>query len=361
MLNESKVKLKYHVPLRKFNELERQQTRSLEAKSQKCPRNDVWMLGQRLDATFYEPKSGSVSFPDQLRGKITGIAHYWEYSRRVISGLGQDDFIFCEGEGLGMVIAAVSGSKKNRPKIAVRFHNVNRPRAKLALSLYRLADKIDLYVAHSRAQLDFLRDYLHLPESKIGYFWYTTDCKFFKPGQPSANKTRPLIVSVGLERRDYHLLAAATEDLDIDVKIAGFSQFASGLARNFPKTIPANMSNSYYALPELLQLYHDADMIVVCVKPSNWSAGATSLVEAMACRKPIVVTRTEGLKEYLMDADAILTVEPGDAKGLQQAISHLLNNPQEAETRAEKAYQLAIKRHQVEQQIETIATLMENI
>jgi glycosyltransferase involved in cell wall biosynthesis len=353
--------MKYHVPLTKFNDLARQQTRSLEAQSQKCSRSDLWLLGERLGATFYEPKSDSVSLPDQLLGKITGIGHFWEYARQVTLGLGQDDFIFCEGEQLGIAIAAVAGRKKDRPKIVVRFHNINRPRGKLSLNLFRVADKIDLFIAHSHAQLDFLQDYLHLPESKIGYFWYTTDCKFFTPGQPSPNKTRPLIVSVGLERRDYHVLATATENLDIDVKIAGFSQFAAGLAKNFPKTIPANMSNRLYTLPELLQLYRDADIVVICVKPSNWSAGATTLVEAMACRKSIIVTRTEGLKEYLMDSDAILTVEPEDAKGLQQAIAHLLNNPQEAEARAEKAYQLALKRHQVEQQVEAIATWMENV
>jgi glycosyltransferase involved in cell wall biosynthesis len=353
--------LKYHLPLTKFNDIERLQKRSVEAQAHKCPRNDLWMLGERLNATFYEPKSDSVSFPDQLRGKITGVGHYWEYARYLTSGLGEDDIIFGEGEQLGLAIAAVNGSKKNRSKTLVHFHNINRPRGKLSLSLYRIADKIDLFIAHSRAQLDFLQDYLHLPESKIAHLWYPTDCKFFTPGQPSPNKTRPLIVSVGIELRDYRVLATATENLDVDVKIAGFSQFTTRLAENFPETLPANMSNRSYTLPELLQLYHDADVVVVCVKPSNWSAGATALVEAMACRKPIVVTRTEGLKEYVTDSDALLSVEPEDAQGLQQAIAHLLNNPQEAEAKAEKAYQLALQRHQVEQYVETIATWMENL
>lgn len=353
--------MKYHVSLTKFNDIAQQQTRSLEAQAQKCSRNDLWMLGERLNATFYEPESDSVSFLDKFQGKITGVAHYWEYARRITSGLGQDDVIFGESEQLGIPLAAVVGSKKNRPKILVHFHNINRPRGKLSLSLYRVAEKIDLFIAHSRAQLDFLQDYLHLPESKLGYLWYPTDCKFFTPGEPSPNKTRPLIVSVGIERRDYRVLATATENLDVDVKIAGFSQFTTRLAQNFPETLPANMSNRSYALPELLQLYRDADVVVVSVQPSNWSAGATALVEAMACRKPIVVTRTEGLKEYVADSDAILSVEPEDAQGLQQAIAHLLNNPQEAEARAEKAYQLALQRHQVEQYVETIATWMENI
>ncbi len=351
--------MKYHIPLKSTDALARLKKRSLDAQSHKFPRSDLWMLGQKLETTFYEPKIDSISLLDKIRAQIiVGEPHFWDYSRRVCDRLGQDDYIFCEGENLGIPIAAVGGAKKNKPKIAVRFHNINRPRGKLALNLVRAAEKIDLFVAHSRAQLNFLQNYLHLPESKVGYFWYSTDCKFFTPGTSSPNKTRPIVASVGLEMRDYHLLAAATENLDMEVKIAGFSQFASGMAQNFPKIIPANMSNRLYSPPELLQLYRDADVVVICVKPSNWSAGATTLVEAMACRKPIIVTRTEGLAEYL-DSEAIVTVEPGNAKKLQQAISNSIDNPQEAEARAERAYQLAIERHSIERQVETIAKWME--
>ncbi|BAZ44751.1 putative glycosyl transferase [Chondrocystis sp. NIES-4102] len=353
--------MKYHVPLTKFNDLQKLPKRDLEAQSQQCSRSDLWMIAERLGANIYQPETDTVSLSDKLRGKITGIPHFWSYARRITQDLGSDDCIYCEGEQLGIAVAAVAGQKKHKPKIAVHFHNINRPRGKLSLKLFKAAENIDLFIVHCRAQYEFLQNYLNLPPSKLGYFWYPTDCQFFTPGKASSNKTRPLIVSVGLENRDYRVLAAATENLDVDVKIAGFSQFTSRLPDNFPSKLPANMSNSSYTLPQLLQLYHDADIVVVCIEPSNWSAGATALIEAMACGKPIILTKTEGLKEYITDEGAIMGVKPSDPEALRQAIAHLLANPQQAQTMAEKAYQLALQRHQIEQEVEAIALMLFNL
>jgi glycosyltransferase involved in cell wall biosynthesis len=160
--------------------------------------------------------------------------------------------------------------------------------------------------------------------------------------------------------RDYRLLAQATENLDVDVKIAGFSRFTPGLSQNFPKIMPANMSNRFYKPLELLQLYRDADVVAVCLQPSNWSAGVTALLEAMACGRPIVVTHTAGIAEYLQDTDAMKVIEPGDAQGLQQAIVHLLKHPQEAEAMAQKAHQIANQRYSIDRQIEVVANLLKN-
>lgn len=71
-----------------------------------------------------------------------------------------------------------------------------------------------------------------------------TDTEFFIPGPVSGDKNRQTVVSVGLEKRDYRLLAAATADLDVDVKISGFSKDAKALSQAFPDTMPENMSRN---------------------------------------------------------------------------------------------------------------------
>jgi hypothetical protein len=71
-------------------------------------------------------------------------------------------------------------------------------------------------------QADFLRSYLAIPESRILVLLEQTDTQFFTPGPVSGEKKRQTVVSVGLEKRDYRLLAAATADLDVEVKISVF-------------------------------------------------------------------------------------------------------------------------------------------
>jgi glycosyltransferase involved in cell wall biosynthesis len=242
----------------------------------------------------------------------------------------------------------------------VFFHNIERPRGYLALKLFRLAERIDLFIVCARPQADFLRRYLNLPEHRVLFVWDQTDLKFFTPGAASPNKTRPLVVSVGLEKRDYRLLAEATKDLDLDVKISGFSQDASLLAQAFPETMPVNMSRQFYKWPDLVQLYRDADVIVVSLLNNSYAAGVQALMEAMACRRPVVVTRTQGLAEYI-SPKAITSVKPGDALELRQTIINVLNHPQEAEAKAECSYQLALERHNTEKYVEVIAQHLESL
>lgn len=156
------------------------------------------------------------------------------------------------------------GAKPNRPKIAVFFHNIDRPRGRLVMKLFGLADKIDLFVSNASLQLDFLRN-LGVSESRLLMLPEQTDTAIFTPGVSSSNQQRPIIASVDLEKRDYRLLAEATADLDVDVKISGFSKDAIAMAKAFPETLPANMSNKFYSCPDLVQLYRDADLVAVTV------------------------------------------------------------------------------------------------
>lgn len=349
--------MRCHIALNRPIDLERI---AQEALTYQCPRFATGMLGQRLGATIHKPELYSVSPLDKIYSKIAGQPQQWALGRVLADQLDRNDLIFCPGEDIGIAVATVCGAK-HRPKVAVFFHNIDRPRGRVALKLFRLAERIDLFIVCAHPQADFLRRYLNLPEHRVLFVWDQTDLKFFTPGAQSPNKTRPLVVSVGLEKRDYRLLAEATKDLEIDVKISGFSQDASVIARTFPQPMPANMSRQFYKWPDLVQLYRDADVVVVSLVENSYAAGVQALMEAMACRRPVIVTRTKGLAEYISDSNAITSVEPGNALELQQAITHLLNHPQEAEAKAQRGYQLALERHNSEKYVEVIAQRLQSL
>lgn len=213
----------------------------------------------------------------------------------------------------------------------------------------------------NRANQDFSHNYLNLPLEQILFLWHPIDSIFFTPGIASESKKKPVIASIGLEYRDYKLLATATEKLDVDVKVAGFSQFQSKVATNFPKVLPNNMTNKNYQWSELIELYHHADVIVIPLQENNSVAGVTVLLEAMSCKKPIVCIRTKGLRDYLSDPEALLMVDPGDVAGLQQAIINLLDRPQIAHKMAQKAFQLANQRHNIEQQVDILTQFVQTL
>ena len=94
---------------------------------------------------------------------------------------------------------------------------------------------MDLFLACSQRQVDFLREHLGLPSDRVRLVWDHTDTRFFSPG-PARRGPRPVIASVGLEQRDYRTLAAATHDLDVDVRISGSSQRCGDAGPHLPRS-----------------------------------------------------------------------------------------------------------------------------
>ena len=349
--------MKYHLALGRKIDLD---GIDRDAKLGKCPRHVLHAMKERLNATVHSPDGLGISWSDKARSKISSGPQHWALARQLSEQVSSDDVIFCTGEDIGIPVAAVCGALKERPKIVVYCHNIDRLRGRVALKLFGLADKIDIFMACTSIQTNFARNYLGLPESRVLVLLEQTDTHFFTPGPVSADKKRQTVVSVGLEKRDYRLLAAATADLDVDVKISGFSKDAKALSQAFPDTMPENMSRKFYEWPDLVQLYRDADVVAVCLTENRYAAGVQGLLEAAACKRPVAITSTQGMVDYLA-ADVAKAVDVGDAAGLREAIVHLLKNPQEAESLAQRGYETIMNQHNSEGYVDTLVEKLRSL
>jgi glycosyltransferase involved in cell wall biosynthesis len=348
----------YHVALGRHQDLE---AVDRDAAAGLCPRYATLTLARRLGAQVHTNAGLLPSTADRARSKVGGVPGHWALARSLAPKLGADDVIFCTGEDVGVPIAATLGGRRGGPKVVMFVHNLIRPRGKASLRLFGLARKVSLFVTNATAQVDFLRDYLRLPASRVALMLEQTDTRFFTPGTPSAGKTRPVVASVGLEQRDYHTLAEATRGLDVDVRISGFSRDVTVEAKAFPDPMPANMSRRFYPWPELVQLYRDADVVAVSVLDKPYTAGVTVAIEAWACRRPVVMTRTKGLADYLDDPGAAATVAPGRPDELRDAITSVLNDPARADALAEAGYRRALSRHNSENYVGRMADLLAGV
>jgi glycosyltransferase involved in cell wall biosynthesis len=76
--------------------------------------------------------------------------------------------------------------------------------------------------------------------------------------------------------------------------------------------------------PDVLSLHKAFDIFVM----SSVTEGlGTSLLDAMACGKPVVATTAGGIPEVVVDGDTGLLVAPRDHQGLAAAIVRLLKDP----------------------------------
>jgi glycosyltransferase involved in cell wall biosynthesis len=350
--------LNYHLVLSSPIDLEKVDR---NAQLGKCPRHVMWGLSQRLKAKVHVPGKELIAPSDYVRAKILGQPQNWALARHLSSQLTGNDVVFCSGEDVGIPIATLCGALPNPPKIAVFIHTGHRPRSRAAFRLFHASQRISLFVTNCRPQVEFLHDYLQLPSHRVFMLPEQTDTHFFSPGAPLPGKQRPIIASVGLEKRDYRTLAAATHDMDVDVRISAFSADVRPLTKSLPAVMPANMTRRYYEWTELVQLYRDADLVVVPLFESRDTAGVTGLLEAMACRRPVIVTRIPGLADYLESPNTLTLVAPEDAQGMRRAIARLLGNPQAAAAQAQTAYELVTQQHNSEDYIEKLAARLESL
>ncbi len=331
------------------------------AQADRCPRHVVSDISQRLGATVHQPGSDVITPIDCIGAKIIGQPAHWALARRLSCQLTNDDTVFCLGEDVGFALAILCKVKGKLPKLAVSVMDPERTRVYGVLKMFRLDEQIERFLTHTHIGTQAIRAYMYLPHDRVCQVPEPIDTKFFCPAavQPA---TRPTIVSVSCEPHDYQTLANATQSLDVEVKVGAVS--LTGAAPppiHMPRVTSTNMTAASYDELALLQLYRQASVVVVSLPDHHASAELTPLMAALACRRPVIVTRTPGLAEELINLEAVMGVNPGDASGLQQAITHLLDYPHLAATQAQAGYEHILNEHTSESYIEQVIHQLQNL
>ncbi|MEM9217506.1 MAG: glycosyltransferase family 4 protein [Cyanobacteria bacterium P01_F01_bin.150] len=332
-----------------------------QAETGQRPRHAMWDLGQKLGATIHKPDPNAVTLQDKALAMMCSHPAQWALARKLVKQLTADDTVFCVGEDVGLPFALLCNDRLNHPKLVVKVMAPERLRVRTLLSAFNLGQSIDLFLTNTQIKAKTIQKITKVGRDRIYVLPEQTDARFFTPDVPQP-KTRSLIASAGREQRDYKTLAIATQDLEVDIEVCALSPNASkGTRVAFPEPIPSNMSFHPYDWLDFRQMYRNADLVVVSLLDNHYSAGLTVLMEAMACRRPVLITRTPGLSEILIDKGIVAGVDPGDTEGMRQVITHYLDHPDEAEALAEKGYQYFQAEHTSELFISRLVEKMEKV
>jgi glycosyltransferase involved in cell wall biosynthesis len=158
---------------------------------------------------------------------------------------------------------------------------------------------------------------------------FGVDTSFWIPAATS----REYILAVGNDgRRDYATFVKAVAGLNVPVKIL--------TARPLPDPLPQGIEHlrgSWHAPAvtdeELRDLYRGALMVVVPLEDAIQPSGQSVALQAMACGRPVILTRTRGLWTGgdFRDGRDLLLVEPGSPDALRGAMQHLLDDAAQRE------------------------------
>jgi glycosyltransferase involved in cell wall biosynthesis len=252
---------------------------------------------------------------------------------RVVSSLGElnrADVVFSTVDTVGIPLALLGRLGRVRPPVVYAAiglpERLERLRGFAAQRLFAEAfRRLHTIVAYGWGEVDELRAWLGDGAPRVEFVPFGVDTDHFSPdtsAQPDDD-----VVSIGADpRRDFNLLL----DLARRLPERTFRVVASAdNARTLGPTshnVKVDVDVPFGRIRERLLR---ARVVALPVRENTYSGATTTLLQAMACGKPVVVTRTAAIARgyHLEDAANCRLVAPGDLPALEQAVTGVLDDP----------------------------------
>ncbi len=309
-----------------------------ESKADSLPHHLLPQIAERLDAEVHQPDDAEPSAVDRLGAVVYAGPEHWRLARRVYGVLGDGDSVYTAGCDSGIPLALLCGLRRRPISFAIAFADPTRRRSRMLIEvLLRLSVRLTAIVTtedQERKVREAFGDRLAAVHAIEGQ----TDCNFFRPPDESAHNEPAVVAGCGVEQRDYVTMAAALEGLPIAATVCFVSPNRTSKTRfTMPDPVPANMDFRHLEFLELRRLYQEADLVVLPLLENRYSAGLTTLFEAIACGAPVVVTASPGTIQTLIDDELVLGVPVGDPTAMQAAVRRILDDKPAAARRSAAA------------------------
>lgn len=161
------------------------------------------------------------------------------------------------------------------------------------------------------------------------------------------------IFSGGRSNRDYATLVKAVNGLNFKVKIAAQRFNVSEL------TLPENVETYFDVYGENFnRLLAGATIVVIPLERADESSGQLVLLNAMAFGKPIIITKSRGVEDYIRDGQNVITIPRQNTFALRTELDGLLNSAEERRRLGTRAKE-SVKSFTLAKQAERVAALLD--
>lgn len=316
------------------------------------PRKDFFALAQELGGEVIDDGALDTRLTWRLVRRLVGApsAKAWLAFRR----RHRYAAIFTDGEHIGLPLALLLRLSRRPPRHVTIGHLLSTRPKRALFRWLRPQGRLDLVLVHAAEQARMAVAELGLRPEQVCLVPYQVDPAFWAPdGRPPEN----LICSAGLEYRDYATLLAAVEGVSVRVVIAAASHWSRHRRLAGGATLPANVTVTALDYVALRELYARSRFMVVPLREVDNQAGVTTVLEAMAMSRAVIVTATRGQRDVVRgrlctaagpvgeplggpaafgctgpeaETETGLYVPPGDPAALRAAIRYLLERPEEA-------------------------------
>lgn len=230
------------------------------------------------------------------------------------------DALFTNGENLGIPLSLLLRWVPRRPGHVTIGHRLSAGKKALFFRLMRVHAQMDTIFVYARTQYLHAKEHLGVPASRLDLIAFHADHCFYFP-RAEVEPVPTQVCAAGLEWRDYPTLLRAAEQLpQLCFKLAAASPWSKHRNEAGERALPPNVEVRRYPYNELRQLYAESAAVAVPLYENDFQAGVTTLLEAMAMGKAVIVTHTIGQTDVVVPGETGLTVAPGDVAGWKRAI-----------------------------------------
>ena len=248
-------------------------------------------------------------------------------TRRLWSDLARADVVVATTTGTAMALAAWRGARLVRvPLVGIVAGLVNDPWR----SSRRVTTRGSLRRMHAMlygpGELEPLLARAPDLAERVHVNTFGVDTSFWAPEEVG---TADEVVAIGNDgHRDWATLVRAASSIPATVRIL--------TSHPQPADLPANVTweraswhDQILSDPEVRDVYRRAAVVVVPVRDVVQPSGQSVTLQAMACARPVVLSRTRGLwsQSVLRDGETVSLVPPGDAAALADAVARILADP----------------------------------
>lgn len=269
------------------------------------------------------------------------------------------DVVFSDGEHVGIPLALAMRVTGARTPHLMLGHHLTNGRKPAMVRRLGLGARLDRVVLHSPRQVELAEQLLGLPPDRLVLDPYHADTDFWRP-RPEVPE-EPLLVTAGREHRDYATLVQACAGRSEPAFVAAGSAHSPSATARMPAAWPPPFAVGTASPARLRELYARASVVVVPVVETDFQAGVTVVLEAMAMGKAVVATQARGWSGVIRDGVDGLLVPPGDPSALRAALTRVLDDPSLRVRLGRAARDAAVTRYSLAAYADRLQTQLEEL
>ncbi len=319
------------------------------------PRVDYLEIAKKIggETLGYENHNGSWYKPIrdiENRIKIDFIEAYWTAKK-----FSDFNLYLSASEKSGIPLSFfMSAFREDAPHILIGHHLSSIPKTWL-YKYWKFREYVTHVICVSQAQAEFAVNSMEFPTSSVDFIFDKVDHNFFRPEH---NENGDYILAIGQEQRDYKTLIEAVNGTDIQLVIVASSPWSQFNLEIIEKPNVTLVSKIPYT--ELRDLYNGAKLILVPLFENNYGAGLNTLLEAMAMAKPLIISKTEGIDNYIQHAETGLFSKPGESDELRDHILRLMGDSKERKRLGSNARQVIEDQMNIDFYVENIVEIVDS-